>query len=45
MPDNLMQLYLEMIVKMVEQTPNNMELGEKVRQLYWDKLKDFTDKK
>ena len=41
MTDNLQQFYLELIKKLVETTPNNMELGTKVRQLYWDKLKDL----
>lgn len=44
MPDNLMQMYLEMIIKMIESTPNDSKLGEKVRALYWDKLKDFKDR-
>lgn len=41
MADNLQQFYLELIKKLIENTPNDMELAKKIRQLYWDKLKDF----
>lgn len=30
---------LKEIIKMVETYPNNMELGEVIRQRYWDELK------
>ena len=26
------------IKKIVEETPNDMELGEKIRQIYWDRI-------
>ena len=36
------QFLLDLIKKMIENTPNDQELGKKVRKLYNDKL---TDKK
>lgn len=36
------QFLLDLIKKMIENTPNDAELGKKIRQLYNDKL---TDKK
>jgi len=38
MPDNLQQLYLQMIREMVEANPNDMELGKKIRDFYHKKL-------
>ena len=33
------QFFIELIRKMVESTPNDAELGKKIRQLYHDQLK------
>lgn len=27
---------IEKIIQMIQETPNDMELGEKIRQYYWD---------
>lgn len=37
-------LYLNIIVKLIKETPNDQELGEKLRQLYEKQLKDIYDK-
>jgi len=39
MPDNLHQLWLQMIKEIVEATPNDMELGKKIREFYYKNLK------
>jgi hypothetical protein len=37
-------LYLNIIVKLIKETSNDQELGEKLRQLYEKQLKDIYDK-
>jgi hypothetical protein len=39
MDKTIYQIYLEMIVKIIKDTPNDQELGEKMRKLYYDLIK------
>jgi hypothetical protein len=39
MDKTIYQIYLEMIVKIIKDTPNDPELGEKMRKLYYDLIK------
>jgi hypothetical protein len=41
MSKTIYQMYLEMIVKIIKETPNDQELGEKMRKLYINILKDI----
>jgi hypothetical protein len=41
MDKTIYQMYLEMIVKIIKDTPNDQELGEKMRKLYINILKDI----
>jgi hypothetical protein len=41
MDKTIYQMYLEMIVKIIKETPNDQELGEKMRKLYINILKDI----
>ena len=34
MADNLLQLYFEEIKKLIEENPNDMDLGKKIRELF-----------
>jgi hypothetical protein len=43
MNKTIYQLYLEMLAKIVRETPNNEELGEKVRKLYDELFKDVLE--
>jgi len=43
MSKTIYQMYLEMIVKIIKETPNDQELGEKIRKLYYDILKDINE--
>jgi len=43
MSKTIYQMYLEMIVKIIKETPNDQELGEKIRKLYYDILKDTNE--
>jgi len=36
MADNLKEMYWEMLIRMIETTPNDTELAAKIRKLYWD---------
>ena len=36
MADNLKQMYWEMIIRIIQTTPNDQELGNKIRKLYQD---------
>jgi hypothetical protein len=41
MDKTIYQLYLEMIAKIIKDTPNNEELGEKLRKLHNELIKDI----
>ena len=41
MDKTIYQLYLEMVAKIIKDTPNNEELGEKLRKLYNELIKDI----
>jgi hypothetical protein len=41
MSKTIYQLYLEMIVKIIKENSNDQELGEKIRKLYHDILKNI----
>lgn len=43
MSKTIYQLYLEMLAKIVRETPNDEELGEKVRKLYEELFKDVLE--
>ena len=43
MSKTIYQLYLEMIVKIIKENANDQELGEKVRKLYNDILKNIDE--
>lgn len=43
MSKTIYQLYLEMLSKIVKETPNDEELGEKVRKLYEELFKDVLE--
>ena len=43
MSKTIYQLYLEMLAKIVKETPNDGELGEKVRKLYDELFKDILE--
>ena len=43
MSKTIYQLYLEMVSKIVKETPNDQELGEKVRKLYDELFKDVLE--
>lgn len=43
MSKTIYQLYLEMLSKIVKETPNDQELGEKVRKLYTELFKDILE--
>lgn len=40
MSKTIYQIYLEMVVKIIKENPNDQELGEKIRKLYHDILKN-----
>jgi len=40
MASNIKELYWEQIIELIKETPNNSELGDKVRKLYW-KMPDY----
>ncbi len=35
------RIILQVIIRIIEKTPNDLELGEKLRKLYYDQLKDL----
>lgn len=41
MDKTIYQLYLEMVAKIIRDTPNDQELGEKLRKLYYELIKDI----
>ena len=43
MSKTIYQLYLEIVSKIVKETPNDQELGEKVRKLYDELFKDVLE--
>lgn len=43
MSKTIYQIYLEMIVKIIKETSNDQELGEKIRKLYYDILKNIDE--
>ena len=36
MASTLKEVYWEQIIELIQTTPNDAELGEKLRKLYWD---------
>jgi hypothetical protein len=41
MDKTIYQLYLDMMGKIIRDTPNDQELGEKLRKLYYELIKDI----